>query len=913
MAVELATGYISLVPSAKGIGRSLSRELSGPLEAAGRDAGDKATNAFSGRFTAGLKLAAKNAGIALGVAFGAAGTYGVKVAADFQQTRIAFEGILGSADEANKRLTELQQFAAGTPFEFKGLAESAQQLLAVGFTADEIIPTMTKLGNVAATLGVGEAEIKGVVRALGQMRGKGKASAEELQQISEQIPGFSAIGAIAEDMGISTAEAFEQMAKGAIPADKAIEAILAGMEKFPGAAGAMERQSKTLNGVLSTFKDTINIALIQGIEPFLPAISGALAGSIPIVQKFIDVTIGGVAAVVTGFGDMADAVGSFFDEINAGDVGGGIAVEIGHLVGLAEDHPIISALATALSAVGDAVGYVADRASEVVSFVAAEVSGSVDVAREAWQSYAQDGVGPVADAFDRIVLVGDEVTRILTEHKEVLIPAAAAAASFGAALLVFVQASRGLAAITVAAQAISVALTGIGLAIGGSVVAIVVAAIVAIGAAFAAAYFHIQPFRDAVDSTIDVVGAFAGEVIEAVKGFAQDALPTLERIGGAIVGFGEALVDGFGSAVGEVGGLLQRNVIKPLRPLARFISSEILPTFEAFGELVGAVFDRLGDAAGPAIIILRTQFEFFAGVFSDVVGPALDFLVASVTAAMGIVRVQIETIANVVAPILGVAFDLLATAIDVAFGIIAGIAQAFFGVIEGVFTAITGLIQGDFGKVWQGLTQIIGAPIGAARDIVVNTFEETIAFLGSIPGRLGDFASAIFGGAVATATAIFDGVSNIVTTTFDGIVEFVTGLPERIATAASGMWDGIAEAFEEVINFIIGAWNDLEFTLPSKTVFGQKIGGFTLGTPKIDPVDFADGGVVTARPGGLIGRLGEAGRDELVAPLPNGFDIADLAGSSPLVGELTVIANADEDPAQTTLRGLRKVRLLAGA
>src|SRR5690349_12664723 len=153
MAVELAQGYISLVPSARGIGRSLAREIEGPLEAAGRSAGDKSSSAFGTKFISGLKAHAKSAGIALGVAFGAAGTYGVKVAADFQQTRIAFSGILGSAEEADKRLRELQQFAAGTPFEFAGLAESAQQLLAVGFTADDIIPTMTKLGNVAATLG----------------------------------------------------------------------------------------------------------------------------------------------------------------------------------------------------------------------------------------------------------------------------------------------------------------------------------------------------------------------------------------------------------------------------------------------------------------------------------------------------------------------------------------------------------------------------------------------------------------------------------------------------------------------------------------------------------------------------------------------------------------------------------------
>lgn len=195
---------------------------------------------------------------------------------DYQQTQIAFEGILQSSTAAEAMLAELQEFAKVTPFTFTGIADSAKQLLAVGYAADDVIPMMTTLGNTAAGLGLGEDAISGVIRALGQMKGKGKASAEELQQISEQLPGFSAIEAIASSMGITVAEAFDQMKAGAIPADAAITAILAGMERMPGAAGAMERQSKTLAGRLSTLKDTIEILLIKAMDPFIESISKAV-------------------------------------------------------------------------------------------------------------------------------------------------------------------------------------------------------------------------------------------------------------------------------------------------------------------------------------------------------------------------------------------------------------------------------------------------------------------------------------------------------------------------------------------------------------------------------------------------------------------------------------------------------------
>ncbi len=196
--------------------------------------------------------------------------------ADYEQTRIAFEALLGSAERSDAFLRQMQNFAKTTPFDFAGVSEGARRLLAVGFAANDVIPALTDIGNVAANLGAGTEEINGVIRALGQMKGKGKASAEELNQISEQLPGFSAVDAIARSLGITVADAFDMMKKGALPADVAIQAILQGMRDMPGAASAMERQSRTLNGRLSTLKDTLEILVIDALTPFIDEVANAV-------------------------------------------------------------------------------------------------------------------------------------------------------------------------------------------------------------------------------------------------------------------------------------------------------------------------------------------------------------------------------------------------------------------------------------------------------------------------------------------------------------------------------------------------------------------------------------------------------------------------------------------------------------
>jgi hypothetical protein len=58
--------------------------------------------------------------------------------------------MLGSATEAKQLLSDLSEFAKRTPFELVGIRENAKQLIAYGYEAKEIIPTLEILGNISA-------------------------------------------------------------------------------------------------------------------------------------------------------------------------------------------------------------------------------------------------------------------------------------------------------------------------------------------------------------------------------------------------------------------------------------------------------------------------------------------------------------------------------------------------------------------------------------------------------------------------------------------------------------------------------------------------------------------------------------------------------------------------------------------
>jgi phage tail tape-measure protein len=124
----------------------------------------------SGKSVAALGMVAKTAAIgiaAAGAAVGTAGVAAIKSAGSYEQSRIAFETMLGSADKARVLMQQIADFAKSTPFELPEVVQGTKQLLAFGFAQDQLLPTMRKLGDLASGLGVPVGQLTNV---FGQVR-----------------------------------------------------------------------------------------------------------------------------------------------------------------------------------------------------------------------------------------------------------------------------------------------------------------------------------------------------------------------------------------------------------------------------------------------------------------------------------------------------------------------------------------------------------------------------------------------------------------------------------------------------------------------------------------------------------------------------------------------------------------------
>lgn len=242
----------------------------------------------------------------------AAGAFALKTASAAETTEISFTTMLGSEEAALSMMEELADFAAHTPFELSGLQTATRQLLAYGFTAEDVIPMLTAVGDATAALGTGQAGIESVTRALGQMQTRGKVSAEEMLQLTEA--GIPAWEYLARAIGTDTAGAMEAVSDGAVSASDGIAALTKGMEQDFG--GMMEEQSKTVEGLFSNLSDAIEQPLMKlresdAYERFADSLSDVVDSAGPFVESLLPHMEDGLDAVSGVLDAATDAMDSF--------------------------------------------------------------------------------------------------------------------------------------------------------------------------------------------------------------------------------------------------------------------------------------------------------------------------------------------------------------------------------------------------------------------------------------------------------------------------------------------------------------------------------------------------------------------------------------------------------------------------
>jgi len=480
-----------------------------------------------------LASAAEVAGAVSAGALSAAVFAGVDAASSFQQAAMSMEVMLGSAEAANKMMTDIRAMAAVTPFDTENLTKGAQQLMATGFAAEDTLPILTALGDAAASMPNGmEAKLPRMIQAFGKINSAGKASLGAINQFVNA--GIGAYQMLADKMGVSVAEVRAQITKGNVSSATALNAIMEGIQKKYG--GMMEKQSKTLAGVWSTLTDSIKIPLSDMAQPLVDALSKA----IPAISAILPGLLSGLKPLFDMLAMVADAVG--YVAIAFGQLSKPMQTVVSAgISGMMAFSVAIGVAATAAAALAPTILGIAGAVVSTIGAIGAGVVGLAGAFLPLLASMASFDVFAAAAAIDAALM------------NLSMLAAMASAGTLGAtmgALSAALVAAAG-SALATAGSLFSAAVGALALDAAGGPLLIVMAAL---AATFAWLGIVVGTFAASMLSIATIItGIVIGAVVALYELWLND-FGGMQEVAGAlwaVMGAGVTIVQGIGTAIAD--------------------------------------------------------------------------------------------------------------------------------------------------------------------------------------------------------------------------------------------------------------------------------------------------------------------------------------------------------------------------
>lgn len=244
-----------------------------------------AVSNMAGGIFMGVGMAGFNA---LSGAVGGLGSSIVGMNAQLETSELQFATLMGDADKAKAHVAGLFDFAAKTPFETTGIIQASRTMETFGGDALNTADNLKLFGDAAAA-------VSQPIEDVGFWMSRAYADIQAGRPFGEAAMRLSEMGILAPQ----TRNELEALQKAGAKGPEVWGKLTGALGKF---GGAMEKQAGTFDGMMSTFRDTVQMGLANAFQPLFLGLKDTLAG----VNTFLGSD--GAQATIKSFGEVVGSV-----------------------------------------------------------------------------------------------------------------------------------------------------------------------------------------------------------------------------------------------------------------------------------------------------------------------------------------------------------------------------------------------------------------------------------------------------------------------------------------------------------------------------------------------------------------------------------------------------------------------------
>lgn len=807
MATNLATAYVEIIPSAKGIGAAISQELSG-VESKATSHGSKIGSKLSDGIKSTLKKGALGAGAAAGATLGRALQKGFGRLDAIEQAQAKFKGLGLSAKESGAVIDDVTAAVKGTAFATSEAADAAAMALAAGVKpGKELTGVLKTIGDTAAFAGKDFAEISPIFT---KILNEGRVTGETLAQLGDNA--VPAVQALSKELGVSAEEVRKLASNGEISWEQFKAAMDGAIGGSAQAQGETFRGSlKNLDAALGRFGETLLAT------PFKmgPQIFSALGKSVDDVTakfkagiEYLQTGVDTEGYMFKAFGTreqagevmaMLDDVRRNWDEFQSGLRGEDSSGMFGALGrSLREIGQAAADIMPALMDVGMSLGEAGMTASIV------SITGALGVVAP----LLADVLAPILQT------VGD----LMRENQGVVNALVTAFVGFKTVD----AAAGGLAKVASSGGKLQKMFKGIGPAIKGSASGITGFAKAA-KSGFTSATRGLKMFQGAFK--MGQMGRSLKSVSGAVGklGLSFGKASVYAKMAGKAITSG--LVKGLKLAVGGIKALGMAIAANPIGLLVTAIAAVVAGLvyfftqtetgkrlWASFMEFMGQVWENIKNWAQAAwewiVQVWNGIPEWFGEKWNsvkEIVSQAWEGIKTAISNAWNAItewfaaaweayKAQVQANWEFVKSIFSTAWEGIKNIVILAWN---GI-QTFFTTAWTIFTS---LVQ----TVWNGIVLVFQTVWNIIKTVVTTVWNGIAAFFTAAWTMFTSIVTTVWNTILTIIQGVWDGIKNAVTTIWNAVSSFISGAWSAFTGFVSSTWENIK-------NLISNAWEAIKAT-----------------------------------------------------------------------------------------------------
>ena len=772
MAIEIATAFVQVVPSMKGVGKAIESAFGSASETAGNTAGIKAGNGFAGGFGAKLGvitgIAQSVAGKAIEAFMGLSGE--ITSASDSAQKFASTLNFAGVSERQIKRLTaSTQDYADKTVYDLNDIRNTTAQLAANG------VPNYDRLaeaaGNLNAVAGGSADTFKSVAMVLTQTAGQGKLTTENWNQLSDAIPGASGkIQQALKEAGAYTGNFRDAMADGQITAQEFNDAIMS--LGFTDAAVEAATSASTIEGATGNLEAAFVKLGASVLDTAKPAITGGMSwiadgvtNAVPVVQAGIEGLIGWFQRLYSKLEENGaiTAFKSAWDTIRDAIMGVvNMVIDWAHMI-----PP--DGLANGIKLVADTLNWFVRHGKELAPIIIG--IGTAFAAVKGYQAL-NSGLQALTGTMNTVTTAAKGVSNGIMLMTDL-----------GGPVAMLKQMAGGLSLVKTAQTAWSTA-TKMATAVQGAFNAVIAAnPIGAIAVAVAAVVAALAWFFTQTEAGRKAWAAFTSWLSETWAALVEGAKAIWNGLGEFLANLWSAISGGITSA--------WTSITSFLSGVWNGISTTATTIFNGIRDFIVNVFTVIG-----ALIVAPLQ------AIQNGINTVFSWILSFITQQMNSTNTVWSTVWTAIYNVVSTIFGLISSCISTVVNAIRTVIVVFLSFLKGDWQGAWDAIKSFFTTTWDGIVAFLTPIINGIKTTIGNVLNAIQSVWASIWNAISGVVSTIWNAISGVVSTCIQNVRNTISTVLNAISGVWTSVWNRVSSFLGNIWHGITSAVSNGIQSV---------------------------------------------------------------------------------------------------------------